>query len=248
MNLTHIFNNGKKAVKANSPEILTAFGVSGVVVTSYLAAKGAYEAAGIIRKSEEEFGTFEDPKLCFKVNVRLTWKCYIPAIASGVITAACITGASKANSKRTAVAVGAYSLTEKAFAEYREKVVEQLGENKEQKIRDEIKQDRVTKLGSKDVIITGKGEVMCCELLTGRYFKSDMETLRKAQNDINARINNERYVNLDEFYDLIGLPYTSQSNTCGWDSAKLMELEFTTTLTPDGTPCLAFDYNYVKPL
>lgn len=246
MNLTHIFNNGKKAVKANSPEILTAFGVSGVVVTSYLAAKGAIQADRILQEGQEP--GFEDPERDLKAKVRLTWKCYIPAFASGVITASCIMGASKANSKRTAVAVGAYSLTEKAFAEYREKVVEQLGENKEQKIRDEIKQDRVTKLGSKDVIITGKGEVMCCELLTGRYFKSDMETLRKAQNDINARINNERYVNLDEFYDLIGLPYTSQSNTCGWDSAKLMELEFTTTLTPDGTPCLAFDYNYVKPL
>jgi hypothetical protein len=246
MNLTHIFNNGKKAVKANSPEILTAFGVSGVVVTSYLAAKGAIQADRILQEGQEP--GFEDPERDLKTKVRLTWKCYIPAVASGVITASCIMGASKANSKRTAVAVGAYSLTEKAFAEYREKVVEQLGENKEQKIRDEIKQDRVTKLGSKDVIITGKGEVVCCELLTGRYFKSDMETLRRAQNDINARINNERYVNLDEFYDLIGLPYTSQSNTCGWDSAKLMELEFTTTLTPDGTPCLAFDYNYVKPL
>lgn len=246
MNLTHIFNNGKKAVKANSPEILTAFGVSGVVVTSYLAAKGAIQADRILQEGQEP--GFEDPERDLKTKVRLTWKCYIPAVASGVITASCIMGASKANSKRTAVAVGAYSLTEKAFAEYREKVVEQLGENKEQKIRDEIKQDRVTKLGSKDVIITGKGEVVCCELLTGRYFKSDMETLRRAQNDINARINNERYVNLDEFYDLIGLPYTSQSNTCGWDSVKLMELEFTTTLTPDGTPCLAFDYNYVKPL
>lgn len=246
MNLTHIFNNGKKAVKANSPEILTAFGVSGVVVTSYLAAKGAIQADRILQEGQEP--GFEDPERDLKTKVSLTWKCYIPAFASGVITASCIMGASKANSKRTAVAVGAYSLTEKAFAEYREKVVEQLGENKEQKIRDEIKQDRVTKLGSKDVIITGKGEVVCCELLTGRYFKSDMETLRRAQNDINARINNERYVNLDEFYDLIGLPYTSQSNTCGWDSAKLMELEFTTTLTPDGTPCLAFDYNYVKPL
>jgi hypothetical protein len=55
-------------------------------------------------------------------------------------------------------------------------------------------------------------------------------------------------VNLDEFYECIGLPYTSQSNTYGWDSNKLMELEFSTTLTNDGVPCLAFEYSYLKPI
>ncbi len=75
-----------------------------------------------------------------------------------------------------------------------------------------------------------------------------METLRKAQNDVNARVVNDMYVTLDEFYDIVGLSHTSNSNNLGWDSTKLMELLFSTVLGEGGEPCLAFEYNYTKPL
>ncbi len=75
-----------------------------------------------------------------------------------------------------------------------------------------------------------------------------METLKKAQNDINARIINEMYVTLDELYDILGLSYTSNSSELGWNSDKLMELRFSTVMAEGGEPCLAFDYNYTKPI
>jgi hypothetical protein len=80
-------------------------------------------------------------------------------------------------------------------------------------------------------------------VLTGRYFNSDMETLRKAENDVNFRLVNELYVPICDFYYLIGLPYTSNSGQIGWTSGKLMNLEFTTTMSEDSRPCLAFEYN-----
>jgi hypothetical protein len=121
---------------------------------------------------------------------------------------------------------------------------------KEQKIRDELAQQRISSNPptSREVIITGKGEVMCCELFTHRYFRSDMETLRKAQNDLNEKIFHSFYVPLNEFYDLVGLPHTSNSGYLGWDSDKLMELKFSAVMSEDGEPCLAFEYNYTKPL
>ncbi len=75
-----------------------------------------------------------------------------------------------------------------------------------------------------------------------------METLRKAQNDINSQVVNQAYVTLEEFYDLVGLPNTSNASNLGWDSDKLMALQFSTVLSEAGEPCLAFDYNYTKPL
>jgi hypothetical protein len=77
---------------------------------------------------------------------------------------------------------------------------------------------------------------------------SDMETLRKAQNDVNMAIFDQIYVTLDYFYSLIGLSTTSHSNELGWDSDRLLELEFSTTLTENGKPCLTFCYNYLKPI
>ncbi len=250
MKLSDIFGNAVKTLKSNSPEILTALGVSGVVTTAYLTAKAAFKAADVIRESEAEHGWATDKKENFKIRTKLVWKLYIPAGVSGACTVACIIASSKANGKRTTAAVTAYSLTERAFSEYKEKIVEQIGEGKEQKVRDDLAQERVKKnpSGSQEVIVVGKGHVLCCELFTNRYFRSDMETLRKAQNDINAKVNNHHYVTLDEFYDLIGLPNTSNSCHFGWDSDKLMELRFTTVLADGGEPCLAFDYNYTKPL
>lgn len=249
MNVSDFFNTTIKALKKNSPEILTALGISGVMTTSYLAGKASFKASEVIREEETLKGASNDSKERFKERTKLVWKLYIPTGVSGAATVACVVGATRASNRRTAAAFTAYSLTERAFSEYKEKVVEQIGKGKEQKIRDEIAQDHVDKRPlSKEVIIVESGRVLCCELYTHRYFRSDMETLRKAQNDVNERVINQLYVSLDEFYDRIGLPHTSNSDKLGWDSDKLMELQFSTVLSEDGEPCLAFDYNYTKPL
>lgn len=241
MNLSALLSKLTKTVKSNSPEILTALGVSGVITTAYLVAKASFKSAIALQ--------YADPKQGLKDDVKLVWQEYIPAGIAGGLTVCCIIGASKSNAKRTAAAVTAYSLTEKAFAEYKDKVVEEIGKGKEQKIRDEIVQEKVlNKSPGQEVILVGPGHVMCCELFTGRYFRCDMETLRKTQNVINGKINNELYVALDEFYELIGLPNTTNSANLGWNSDKQMELMFSTVLSSAGEPCLAFDYNYTKPL
>lgn len=221
---------------------MTALGVSGVLSTSYLVGKASFEAAGKLSSA--------DGYLSNKEKAMLVWKFYIPAGVSGAVTIGCVFGSSKISGSRTAAAVTAYSITERAFSEYKEKVVEEIGKGKEKKIRDDLAQDKVNHLppGSREVVVFGSGHVLCCELFTHRYFRSDMETLRKAQNDINARVVNDRYVTLDEFYDFIGLAYTSNSSSLGWDSDKLMELEFSTVMSDGGEPCLAFDYNYTKPI
>ena len=145
---------------------------------------------------------------------------------------------------RAAAVAAAYTISEKAFSEYKEKVVERLGTPKEQKIRDEVAQDRVTKNppNERETIITGGGEVLCYEAFTGRYFKSDMETLKKAQNDLNYVMLNDGYASLSDFYNKIDLPTTSYSDEIGWTSDKLLELNFSTVLSDDGRPCISIDF------
>lgn len=248
MQLSNLLSNGLKLLKSNAPEILTAVGISGVVTTAYLSHKAATKTAHKLREVDPTV------KLDKKETAKLVWKNYIPPVASGAVTIGCIVAASRGHSRRTAAALATYSLTQKAFDEYREKVAEQVGKNKEQRIRDDLAQDRVLEDGrikdgrTSEIIMWGYGEVICCELLTHRYFKSDMESLRRAENIINSKINRELYVTLDELYDVLDLPNTSQSDKMGWDSNKLLEFKFTSVLTQDGEPCLAFDYNYIAPL
>ena len=242
MNLPYLVNKATRLVKAHSPELLAALGASGVLSTSYLVGKASFEAA---KKLESEAAD-----MSVKDKVKIVWKLYIPAGISGVVTIGCVIGSTKVSGSRTAAAVTAYSITERAFSEYREKVVEEIGKGKEQKIRDEIAQEHVSAmpLGSREVIILGTGHVLCCELFTGRYFRSDMETLRQTQNQINQMIISALYISIGDFYELVGLSPTSVSDNLGWDSDRLMELTFSAVVSDSGEPCLAFDYNYTKPL
>lgn len=250
MQLQHLANTAVKTIKQNSPAILTTMGVAGLFSTSYLIARASYEASKIITYNEKVHGTPETPKERLKERTKQVWRLYIPAGVSGTITVACIVGSSRVSASRVSAAATAYSLSDLAFSEYKEKVVEQIGKNKEQAIRDELAQEKVTASpsGQAQLFVVSGGQVLCCELYTRRYFRSDMETLRRIENDINRLINNEPYVTLDEFYDLLGLPHTSHSSEMGWDADKKMELEFTTTLSDANEPCLAFEYNYIKPL
>lgn len=232
-----------------SPILLTAVAATGVVATAALTAKASFSASDIIREEVAKNGEIDEVKEKVKAYAPLVWKLYIPAGICGGLTIASLVMSNKIGSSRTAAAVGAYSITEKAFGEYRAKVVEEIGKHKEQVIRDDIARDKVVSDTMKDsLIITGTGEVLCCELHTRRYFMSDMETLRRAQNDINMSILSDLYVTLETFYSLLSIPPTSHSSELGWDSEKLLELEFSTVLTDDGRPCLAFNYNYIKPI
>jgi hypothetical protein len=182
-----------------------------------------------------------------KRTVQLVWKQYIPTAISCGLTIGCVIGSTKISSKRTAAAYSLLTVSERAFNEYKEKVVEQLGVNKEKAIRDEIAQDRVKETSGSAVVLVGAGNILCYEMHTGRYFYSDMENLRKAQNTINAKLIQEMDATLSDFYHLVGLPNTSYSYMSGWNCDKMMALEFSTTLSEDGRPCIAFDYNYVIP-
>lgn len=242
MTLIKMTRQAEKLLHDNSPAILTAIGVSGTLSTAYLAGKASHEAG-----YDDAINEFQHDA---KTYIKRHWKLYIPAAVSATITVGCIIAANRVGSKRAAAAYSVLSVTEKAFAEYKDKVVETIGERKERAVQDSIAQDRVNANPStgRDIIVAGPGNVLCYESYTGRYFYSDMETLRKAVNELNSRLNREMYANLSDFYAIVGLPYTSNSNDIGWDSDKLLELRYTTVLSDDGRPCIAFDYNYTKPM
>lgn len=242
MSASSFFRDVGKQVKANSPELLTAIGVTGVFTTSYLAAKATFTVA-----QDED----ADPNASNTDKIKRYWRLYIPAGLSGLVTVGSIVGASHASGRRTAAAVTAFSVTERAFTEYKEKIVDQIGTNQEQKARDEIVQAQVlANPPSRQIIFSGSGHVLCCEMYTNRYFRSDMETLKKAQNEINERTYSDMYVMLSEFYDLIGLPHTSHSDYVGWDADRELALEFSAVMSEGASPepCMGFYYNYVKPL
>src|SRR5690606_4068150 len=219
-------------------------GVAGTISTAILAAKGGMEAQKRIQAEEDAMLLPPTSKMKPKYLFKLTWTCYIPAAATGVTTVASILGANHISSKRMAAVVSAYSISETMFKEYKDKVIETLGEKKELAVRDEIAQDRVNANppSGAEVVITSGGEVMCYETFTARYFKSDMETIRKAQNDINAQLINEGYASLNDFFGLIGLPHSGVGEEVGWTVDEMLDIHFSTVLSDDNKPCISVGY------
>ena len=246
--VTDIAKQVGSAVAKNSPTILTAVGVAGVASTAVLAVKATPEALNLIEVEEiNREGTVgpEDPIVLSKKDiVKLTWRCYIPSILMGGATIACIISATTIGARRNAALLSVYTLADKALTEYQEKVIETIGEKKAVGIHDAIAQDHLDKnpLSKNNVLITGTGETLCYDEISGRYFKSDIEKLRKAENDLNHDLINEAWISLNHFYELIGLGPIKLGEDMGWLPDNLVELKFSARLADDNTPCIVVDY------
>jgi len=226
----------KGFVKDNSSILLSIGASVGVLSTAYLASQAGYRAAHRLES--------EDPAMELKERALLVWKLYIPSAASAATTIIFIAGIKHVDARKTLAAQTALAVSQRAYENYRAEVVEEFGERKDKTLLAKIAEKRV-KDNPPTAIIAGSGTVLCCELFTGRYFNSDMASLNRAMNEINARMLKHDYATLDDFYYIIGLENTMSSGQSGWESLKLMELEFSTVLH-DEKPCLAFNYNYVK--
>lgn len=244
-----IVSRALKTLKAYSPEVLTGLSISGVVTTAYLTGKATVQATKVSTWETGGPETKEERYERYKENIKRSWKFYIPAGASGIATVGCILAVQRVGSRRAAAAATAYAIAERTLSEYRDQVVEEFSKTRDQKIMDKVVQDRVDeKPPSNQIVISGSGRVLCCELFTHRYFYSDMETLKKAQSWVNNRVLGDLYVMMSEFYDHIGLEHTSQSDYLGWDQHRELELRFSPVISEAGDPCIGFDYNYTMPL
>lgn len=238
----------EKLITDNSPTILTAIGVVGTVTTAYLTAKASFKSADQIADRKfvlTQHG--EDNNISRKDAVGLVWKNYIPAVGSGALTVAATICANRISTRRMAAMALAYSLSEKKIEELKEKAFAKLTPSKQQQVKDEIAQDRVNKNPKgNQVIVLGQGDVMCYDMPSDRYFKSNVEKIRKTQNDINQEVLGDNLpVTVADFYRYIGLKPTPASNELGWTFESLMDIEFSTVMTADQQPCIAINYDSI---
>ena len=234
-------------LKRKSPEILMGFGIGGMVTTTVLAVKATPEAMRRIEAKKKEEG---HRKLTALQTVQAAWKCYIPAGVTGGVSIACLIGASAVNGRRNAALATAASLAETSLREYRAKVVETVGEKKESAILDAIDRDRLNRNPpptntEAPVAERAAQPVLCYDAMFGRYFYSDVETIRRAANKLNWQMNNmsEPYISLNEFYAEIGLGTVDVGDDLGWRSDRgLIELHFSSQLVNGNTPCLVMSH------
>jgi hypothetical protein len=248
MNIVTIAKRLGKVASDNSPAILTAIGVAGTVMTALSTAKASFKAGEIIHdeqlRRDSEARTNDDLlPLDFREIFDLTWKLYVPAVGTGIMTIACIVAANRIGTRRTAALASAYAVSQETFKEYKSKVIEHLGKDKEQKVRDEITRDRVEKNPPPQIINAGK----TCQVhdeYTGRWFTSSMDALKQAEIDINFQIINEGHATLSDFWRLLGVTHAAICDEIGWNTERKLELDIGSTIE-DSIPIFTLDFRTV---
>ena len=248
MNIHAVARQAVVAARTHTPLILTATAVAGVVTTAVLAAKASRKAEKVYEETENK----EIPKdraAAALQYAQTTWKCWLPPIGSGVVTIASIIMAHYTQQKRYAALMALYVVGEKAFSEYRDSIEEVVDKNTAQKIREKAAEKGVNRdQEALESHIFDRGETcLVYDSFSGRYFKCDIETIRRAENTFNKNLIDHLYGSLNELYTEIGIEGVGAGEEVGWNADKLLEIDYEAVLTEKGLPALYIGFNSSPP-
>lgn len=240
-NISKFFKNVQKTLTKRTPEILTGIGIAGMCTTTFLAVKATPKALRLMEEAEKK----KEDDLTAGEKFKACWKCYIPAAVTGGLSVCCLIGASSVNMRRNAALATAYKISETALSDYRAKVIETVGEKKEQAIREKVAAEHVNRnpVYQNEVVLTEKGDTLCFDVLSSRYFKSDIDYIKKTVNELNRRMLQDDYVSLNDFYYELGLQSTKIGEYIGWNIDRgFIDISFGAQLTSEDKPCIVIDY------
>lgn len=227
----NLLNSSKLFLRRNSPTILTFLGAAGVVATSIAAAKATPKAMALLEKTKEEKGE----ELTKLEMVKVAGPAYIPAVAIGASTIACIFGANALNKKTQASIMSAYALLDTSYKQYKSKVKELYGENSDRNVKKEIAKD---KFKNNDININNE-KILFFDFYSLRYFESTERLVLKAENRVNELLKLYGRASLNDFYESLGMPTAYTGYELWWNVQKCPSVEFTHDITTmdDGLEC-----------
>lgn len=245
LNFAKTIKDVQRLVVKHSPEILTGIGIAGMGTAVVLAINATPKAVRLMEEAKQEQ---EVDKLTPIETIKATWKCYVPTAVSCIGGAACIICAQTVNVRRSAALAAAYKLSETALIDYREQVIETLGEAKEKVIQDKVAEKQVEKspITEHEIIRTKRGNTRCYDPLSDRYFYSDHELIRRAANNVNDRLLHSICgdANVNDFYDELDLPYTDLGDKMGWTTDYLVKLHIGSMIADDGEPVIVVGHEH----
>ena len=156
--------------KSSVSTLLTILGAIGVAATAIVAVKSAPKAQQLMEEAKKEKGE----ELTSLEKVKVATPAYIPAIAVGTATVACIVGANVLNKHIQAAMTSAYALLDSSYKAYRQKVEEIHGEGSDETILAEMAKDEYEKELIDDI---PEGELLFWDPNMRQYFVSTVDNV-----------------------------------------------------------------------
>lgn len=240
-------------LKKHSPEILVVGGVVGLVTSGVMACKATTKLSAILDDSKEQIELFdkvaanpemvkeeytvedaEKDKKIVKVQTAVkVAKLYAPAVAVGVLSIGAIFASNNIMRKRNVALGAAYATVDRAFKDYRNRVVDRFGEELDKELRYNLKTKEVKETVEDE---NGKKKTVKRNI---KYMDSPMPSefaviyddgcagwtkdpednkffLIQQQRYANERLKRRGYLSLNEVYELLGFPSTKAGQVVGW--------------------------------
>ncbi len=232
-------------LRSDSPKLLFAAGAVGFLATIVLSSRATLQMDAVLREGEakkdeiaqeraiadRDGKDYDDQKagLSVRVNTALKIaKIYAPAVVVGGLTIAALTGSHVTLSRRNVGLTAAYAALDKGFREYRGRVVEEFGAEKDQELRygyELVEQAVDTDEGP--VVKTVKKPLMTESIYSRIWaketsfkwspeFGKNQLTIKVQEQYANDLLNARGYVFLNEVLTGLGLDDSSMGQVVGW--------------------------------
>lgn len=213
--MNNIIPNAKRFLKRNSSTILTCIGAVGVVATAVISARDTIKAVKIIEEKKKA-----EEKIDKKDIVKAAAPAYIPTVAVGLSTLVCIFGANALNKKTQASLMSAYAILDQSYKEYRDKAKEIYGEESDRKIREAIAMNHYEDNGAFE---REEGKQLFFDFYGLQFFNSTKDEVLNAEKAVNQLLENNGYVGLNTFYQLLGIQCSDIDYEVGWSKRTCQE-------------------------
>lgn len=232
-------------VRKHSPTLMFVAGAVGVVATVVMASRATLQVDQILNEHEDnvekcnwmlehhsdqytEQDHRRDTLVVYTKTALKFGKAYGPAVLVGLASIAALTGAHVTLNRRYAAVTAAYAGLDKAFREYRRRVIDDVGEEKELEYRyDMVTKEVVRETDEGPVVEEVKQIAKHGTSIYGRFFDEhsttwsrdpgyNQNTLRNVQSYANDMLKARGYIFLNEVYEMLGLSATPEGQLVGW--------------------------------
>lgn len=229
----------------HSPHIMFAAGVVGVAVTVVLASRATLKLEEVLNEHEDLTHKAEvaknsnlpnytdtdyrkDMAIVYTRTSTKILRLYLPAIVIGVASVGALSGAHIVLNRRNVALTAAYAAMEKGFREYRRRVVEAYGEDKDQEFRYGLVDKEIVEETDEGPVVTTMKAVNGKHVSVYAKFFDELSPswvenmdynrmfVQCQQNYANDLLRARGHVFLNEVYTMLGIPHTKEGAVVGW--------------------------------
>lgn len=249
--LSKTFGRTGLIIQKNLPTILMCTGIAAGVASTAFAVKATLHVDEVIDEAKQNIDKVKEARETHSKEVYSDFhykqdlagsyargavkvaKLYAPTVALGLVSIGCAVGGNKIMTKRNLAMAAAYKAVAKSFEAYRERVIDEFGEEKDLEFKG------VHKTGVTITTVDEDGKEVTVEANVKTFAPGDysmyarvfaksqtsqwcdnpeynLHFLKHQQNFMNDLLNARGHVFLNEVYDALGFNRTTEGAIVGW--------------------------------